>query len=146
MNQISLLTADDLPQALAIEQRSQSFPWSAETFFSNQGEHFLNFCLHRDKQMRAFAITQLVLDEATLFNIAVDPAVRRQGMGYQLLGHLITELEKRNVQTLWLEVRESNQGAIALYDMLGFNAVTVRKHYYPTTTGRENAIIMALPL
>ena len=48
---------------------------------------------------------------------------------------------------LWLEVRESNQTARQLYDKLGFNEVTLRKNYYPTSTGeRENAIVMALYL
>lgn len=44
--------------------------------------------------MAAFAITQVVLDEATLFNIAVDPDYQRQGLGRVLLEHLIDELEK----------------------------------------------------
>ncbi len=55
--------------------------------------------------MAAFAITQVVLDEATLFNIAVNPDYQRQGLGRALLEHLIDELEKRGVATLWLEVR-----------------------------------------
>ena len=90
--------------------------------------------------------SQVVLDEATLFNIAVDPAWQRRGFGRQLLTHLIGELEQRDVLTLWLEVRASNVAAIALYESLGFNEVTVRRNYYPTTDGREDAIIMALPL
>lgn len=63
-----------------------------------------------------------------------------------LLEHLIDELEKRGVATLWLEVRASNAAAIALYESLGFNEATIRRNYYPTTDGREDAIIMALPI
>ncbi|MEN1508294.1 ribosomal-protein-alanine N-acetyltransferase, partial [Pseudomonas aeruginosa] len=48
--------------------------------------------------------------------------------------------------TLWLEVRASNAAAIALYESLGFNEATIRRNYYPTTDGREDAIIMALPI
>ncbi|MNR57792.1 ribosomal-protein-alanine N-acetyltransferase [compost metagenome] len=48
--------------------------------------------------------------------------------------------------TLWLEVRASNRAAIALYEDLGFNEVTVRRNYYPSANGREDAIVMALPL
>ena len=59
---------------------------------------------------------------------------------------LIDELEKRGVATLWLEVRASNAAAIALYESLGFNEATIRRNYYPTTDGREDAIIMALPI
>ena len=146
MTAISLLTPDDWPQAFTIECRSHAFPWSEQTFASNQGDRFLNLRLDVDGQMAAFAITQVVLDEASLFNIAVDPAWQRRGLGRQLLQHLIDELIKRDVLTLWLEVRASNLPAIALYQQLEFNQVSRRPNYYPTASGREDAIIMALTL
>ncbi|WP_336755880.1 ribosomal protein S18-alanine N-acetyltransferase [Pantoea sp. USHLN298] len=146
MTAISFLTPDDRAQAFAIERRSYAFPWSEQTFASNQGERFLNLRLDVDGQMAAFAITQVVLDEASLFNIAVDPAWQRRGFGRQLLQHLIDELIKRDVLTLWLEVRASNLPAIALYEQLQFNQVSRRPNYYPTASGREDAIIMALTL
>ncbi|WP_202301385.1 ribosomal protein S18-alanine N-acetyltransferase [Dryocola clanedunensis] len=146
MNMISSLTPDDLPAAYVIEQRSHAFPWSEKTFASNQGERYFNLRLDVDGNMAAFAVTQVVLDEATLFNIAVDPAWQRRGLGRQLLEHLIRELEAKDVFTLWLEVRASNAAAIALYESLGFNEATIRRNYYPTKEGREDAIIMALPL
>ncbi|WP_426447364.1 ribosomal protein S18-alanine N-acetyltransferase [Siccibacter colletis] len=146
MNTISLLTPNDLSAAFAIEQRSHAFPWSEKTFASNQGDRYLNLGLNTDGTLAAFAITQVVLDEATLFNIAVDPAYQRRGLGRELLEHLIQTLEQRDVFTLWLEVRASNAPAIALYESLGFNEATIRRNYYPTASGREDAIVMALPL
>lgn len=146
MNPISLLTPQDLDRAFAIEQRSHAFPWSEKTFASNQGERYLNYRLDVGTEMAAFAITQIVLDEATLFNLAVDPAFQRRGLGRTLLQHVISELEKRGVLTLWLEVRASNQAAIALYQQLDFNEVSVRRNYYPTAEGKEDAIIMALTI
>lgn len=146
MNTISSLTTTDLTRAYEIETRAHAFPWSEKTFATNQGERYLNFRLMAGEVMAAFAITQVVLDEATLFNIAVDPDWQRQGLGRQLLEHLISELEKRDVLTLWLEVRASNHAAIALYESLGFNEATIRRNYYPTASGREDAIIMALPI
>ena len=62
------------------------------------------------------------------------------------ISNLIAELEKRDVFTLWLEVRASNVGARTLYESLGFNEATVRRNYYPAKEGREDAIVMALPL
>lgn len=146
MNTIYSLKPSDLAAAYGIEQRSHAFPWSEKTFVSNQGDRYFNLRLDVDGEMAAFAVTQVVLDEATLFNIAVDPAYQRKGLGRQLLEHLISELEKRDVFTLWLEVRASNIAAIALYESLGFNEATIRRNYYPTKEGREDAIIMALPL
>lgn len=146
MSLISPLTSLDLPHAFAIERASHAFPWTENTFLSNQGERYVNLKLSRGDAMVAFAITQVVLDEATLFNIAVHPDHQRHGYGRQLLEHLIQELEQREILTLWLEVRASNTRAIALYESLGFNEVSVRRNYYPAPDGREDAIIMALPL
>ena len=146
MNQISLLTQNDLNAAFAIEQRSHAFPWSEKTFLSNQGDRYLNFQLQVDGVLAAFAITQVVLDEATLFNLAVDPDWQRRGLGRELLQHLIKALEEQGVVTLWLEVRASNHAAIALYEQLDFNEVSIRRNYYPTADGKEDAVIMALTI
>lgn len=110
---ISLLQGADLPAAFAIEQRAHAFPWSEKTFASNRGERYLNLRLDVDGNMAAFAITRVVLDEATLFNIAVDLTFQRRGLGRALLEHLIEALEARDVLTLWLEVRASNHAARA---------------------------------
>ncbi|MBF7994628.1 MULTISPECIES: ribosomal protein S18-alanine N-acetyltransferase [Rahnella] len=146
MNNISILTPADLPRAFEIEQASHAFPWTEKTLTSNQGERYLNLKIMHNDVMAGFAITQIVLDEATLFNIAIDPAFQRQGLGRALLEDVIQQIEKKDVFTLWLEVRASNAKAIALYESLGFNEVSVRRNYYPAAQGREDAIMMALPL
>jgi ribosomal-protein-alanine N-acetyltransferase len=146
MNSISILTPADLTRAFQIENASHAFPWTEKTFASNQGERYLNLKMMQSDEMAGFAITQIVLDEATLFNIAIDPAFQRQGLGRTLLEEVIRQLEQRDVVTFWLEVRASNSTAIALYESLGFNEVSVRRNYYPSAQGREDAIMMALIL
>lgn len=95
MNNISILTPADLPRALEIEQASHAFPWTEKTLASNQGERYLNLKIMRNDVMAGFAITQIVLDEATLFNIAIDPAFQRQGLGRALLEDVIQQIEKK---------------------------------------------------
>ncbi|AZG99880.1 TPA: ribosomal protein S18-alanine N-acetyltransferase [Proteus mirabilis] len=146
MKTISPLNPADLPLAWEIEKLSHSFPWSEETFYSNQGDHYFNLKICIDNIMVGFAITQLILDEATLFNIAIHPDYQGKGYGKALLLELIDNIEKKDIATLWLEVRESNQKASNLYESIGFNSVSVRKNYYPTATGKEDAIIMAYPI
>ena len=122
-------------------------PWSLGTLKNNQGERYLNLKIVEGHQIYGFAICQTVLDEATLFNIAIDPQKQGLGLGRQLLNELITQLRQKGILTLWLEVRESNKKAQALYDSLGFNQVDIRKNYYPTPDGkRENAVVMAVYL
>ncbi|AWH88175.1 ribosomal protein S18-alanine N-acetyltransferase [Limnobaculum parvum] len=146
MNTISFLKPDDLSAVWQIEQASHAFPWTEQTLNSNQGDRYLNLTLSIDNTIAAFAITQVVLDEATLFNIAVHPDFQRRGLGRELLQYLIDELIQRDVMTLWLEVRASNLAAIELYRAFDFNEVTIRKGYYPAADGREDAVIMALTL
>ena len=146
MKTISPLEPADLPLAWQIEKLSHSFPWSEATLYSNQGSNYFNLKICTDNIIVGFAITQLILDEATLFNIAIHPDYQGKGLGKALLMELIDMLEKKNISTLWLEVRESNKKAFNLYESIGFNSVSVRKNYYPTKTGKEDAIIMAYPI
>lgn len=144
---IEIINEQDFERLFEIEQKAHLVPWSKGTLLNNQGEKYLNLKLIENDQIVAFAISQIVLDEATLFNIAVDPAFQHQGFGKRLLSELILQLQQKGVATLWLEVRESNIAAQALYNTLGFNEVTIRKNYYPTSErGKENAVIMALYL
>ncbi len=145
MNTISTLSTADLTKARHIEN-APTLSRGANRLWPVTGERYRNYQLSVDGEMAAFAITQVVLDEATLFNIAVDPAYQRRGLGRALLEHVIDEVEKLGVVTLWLEVRASNVAAIALYESVGFNEATIRRNYYPTADGREDAIIMALPI
>ena len=147
MPTISPILACDFESLFAIEQRAHLVPWSLGTLKNNQGERYLNLKIEQNQQIIGFAICQWVLDEATLFNIAIDPQAQGRGFGRLLLQALIAQLRAQGITTLWLEVRESNQKAQRLYDQLGFNQVDVRKNYYPTADGkRENAIVMALYL
>ncbi|XOD70234.1 MAG: ribosomal protein S18-alanine N-acetyltransferase [Sodalis sp. (in: enterobacteria)] len=143
---LPLLLPADLTEAWNIEQASHTFPWSAKTLAENQGKRYLNFKLCIDDYIAAFAITQTVLDQASLFNITVHPAFQKKGHGRALLLHLIAQLKQRKLLMLWLEVRQSNAQAIGLYRALGFNEVFIRRHYYRSRNGREDAVIMALPL
>lgn len=143
---ISPLLESDMDLIFAIEQAAHSVPWSLGTLKNSQGERYHNLKISEGNHILGFAICQFVLDEANLFNIAVDPTYQGQGFGEMLLRRLISDLQEKNIATLWLEVRQSNP-AQKLYEKLGFNQVDIRKNYYPTPdSGRENAVIMALYL
>ncbi|UDG81509.1 Ribosomal-protein-alanine acetyltransferase [Candidatus Profftia lariciata] len=145
-SKISLLQKTDFNNALKIECASYSFPWTKKILLSNYGKSYYNLKLEYNGILIAFLITQVILNEAILLNIVVESSKRRKGLGRKLLRTLIDELNNKNIITLWLEVRYSNNVAIALYESLGFNKVSVRYNYYPTKNGREHAHIMALTL
>lgn len=95
--------------------------------------------------MAAFAITQVVLDEATLFNIAVDPAYQRRGWGERCWSmSLMKSKNSASSRCGWRCEHPTLPPSRCM--SVGFNEATIRRNYYPTTDGREDAIIMALPI
>lgn len=82
-----------------------------------------------------------ILEEAHITLLGVDPAYRRQGLGQFLLYVLLTCAQHRGLERATLEVRVSNQGAIALYEQFGFRRAGCRKHYY---SDGEDALILWL--
>ena len=140
---ISQIEASDFDRLYEIEQQAHLVPWSFGTLKNNQDERYLNLKLIENNQIIGFAICQTVSDEATLFNIAIVPSHQGNGLGKLLLNELIIQLKEKGVQTLWLEVRESNPARF-LYEKIGFNEVDIRKNYYPKPSGgRENSLVMA---
>jgi ribosomal-protein-alanine acetyltransferase len=144
------MTVADLPAVHAIEQQVQSHPWSPQLFLDSIAAGHQCTVLERQGQLVGFCILQPVLDEANLLLMAIKPSCQKQGLGYQLLEQSIDKLvSTRAVQgcnMIFLEVRQSNQAAIALYEKLGFAQIDLRKNYYPTPSGKEHAVIMALTL
>lgn len=87
------------------------------------------------------------VDEVHLLNITTVPLHQRQGWARFMLQALAVWSRGQGAQVLWLEVRASNRAARALYAATGFEAVGVRKGYYPDRDAqREDAIVMRLGL
>jgi len=85
--------------------------------------------------------------EVHLLNLCVDPAVQSRGIGRRLLRALLRIARMHRASQMILEVRPSNEAAIALYHSEGFNEIGRRPRYYPATNnGREDAIVMAMEL
>ena len=84
--------------------------------------------------------SQTVCDETDMMNIAVHPDYRRQKLGTALITNLIEALAKRGSHSLTLEVRASNDPAIAMYTLYGFEQVGRRKNYYRNP--KEDALIL----
>ena len=90
----------------------------------------------------AFVLARRAADEAEIITIATRPQARRRGMARQLLNRELSELVRRGVRHVFLEVAASNTAALGLYGGMGFREVGRRKDYYQRQHGREDAIVM----
>jgi ribosomal-protein-alanine N-acetyltransferase len=81
-------------------------------------------------ELTGFLMGREVADEAEVFTFAVAQKYRRQGHGATLISAAIAGMRSRGVKNVFLEVRESNLGAIAFYEALGFSKIGYRKDYY----------------
>lgn len=87
----------------------------------------------------AFLVARHVAPEWELENIVVEPNARRKGVGTQLLNALLDHASKTNSTSVFLEVRESNASARAIYERAGFLQSGKRKSYY--SNPQEDAIV-----
>lgn len=136
------MTAQDLDAVFAIEQVSHPAPWPMRGLRESLESHAA-FVLERAGELIGFAFVQRILDEAHLLDIAIAPARRGQGHGRELLRRLMDEELAEGVSIWFLEVRVSNHAAIALYQSLGYNELSIRRNYYEGPGGREDALLMA---
>ena len=133
------MTAADVPSVAALEKLCFSDPWSASSIASELDNPLsLWLVWEEDGAAAAYLGVQRVPPQADVMNVAVSPALRRRGIARALFA----ELERRlpEIDELFLEVRASNSGAIALYRTLGFEQVGRRPNYY--LDPREDALIL----
>jgi ribosomal-protein-alanine N-acetyltransferase len=131
----------DLGAIERLEQRAYPTPWSRSMFASELAKP-TSICLgaFEGDELAGYVITSRYVDAWHVMNVAVDPDLRRRGVATALLERLfeLTRGDERRGYTL--EVRVSNDGAIHLYERLGFEARGLRRGYY--TDNREDALIM----
>lgn len=145
MTEIRSARSDDLEAIAAIEAAGMQDPWNANQIAESLRDHRVRVLLD-EMRIVGFLIYSTVLDESELLQIVVSPECRKRGFGRMLMEDFFSELKKDGIVTSFLEVRESNAPAIALYQSFGFTAAGIRKNYYPAENGRENAVVMGAQL
>lgn len=136
----------DIAHVAAIEARVHAGPWSPAQLADCLAPGNGFWVVESGGEIAAYAVVQEVLDEASLLNIAVDAPWQGQGLGRALLTFLLARAREHGMRQMFLEVRESNARAIALYESCGFKLVGRRKAYYGHLGGREDARVYSLEL
>jgi ribosomal-protein-alanine N-acetyltransferase len=150
----------DLDEVLAIESISHIHPWTKGNFTDSLAAGHWAYCIrpqvdqanampgsYLDPQVLwAYCILYPAVDELHLLNITVAPKLRKLGLGSRMMGAIEGVASQQNMPRIILEVRPSNEPAVALYQKLGYEQIGIRKNYYPAsaqTGNREDAIVMA---
>ncbi len=144
--QLRALTQNDVPALLQIEAELNAFPWREQNFLDSLHAKHFSRCLIVNDKVVGFAIFSTVIAEATLLNIGLTASQHGQGLGKRLLEAMLELIKGQGAEICLLEVRQSNHVAQGLYHALGFYEVGRRGNYYPAKKGREDAILMNLPL
>lgn len=145
--QLRPMTEADLEAVVAIEQRAYPFPWAVGVFRDCLRAGYACWVLDMGGMVAGYGLLSVAAGEAHVLNVCVDPDCQGHGHGRRLMNRLVELARWHRAERIFLEVRPSNPGAIALYDSMGFNEIGRRPRYYPAANGsREDAIVMAMEL
>ena len=138
--EIKLLCPEHLSAVARIEEICFSEPWSEVSLsLLLEGANF-GVVVLKDGEVAAYGGMTCVLDEGAVTNIATLPQHRRRGLGRALVDRMLSESQKRGINTVFLEVRVSNSAARGLYLSEGFEEIGLRRGFYRRPT--EDAVQM----
>lgn len=138
--------AGDLDRIHEIELASFSDPWARQAFARLIGDRRVQFtvaCLP-DGRVIGYLVAWFVMDEGEIANLAVAPEARGRHVGGALLDDTVRRARARGTSAVYLEVRDSNDRARALYASRGFTEVGRRRRYYRRPV--EDALVLRLVL
>ena len=138
----------DIPSILVLEKQASSAAHWPESFYSGifeagAGDRVL-FVAEEEDLPRGFVVARIISDECELENIVVAEKGRQRGVGSKLIRALMNTARERKVMRIFLEVRQSDASARALYEKCGFAITGRRKSYYSDPT--EDAVLYTLAL
>ena len=131
----------DMPEVLAIENRSFEFPWSDEDFIRClRQRNCIGMVAEYDERVVGFMIYELHKNRLHVLNFAVRPEFRRRGVGHSMIRKLIGKLSDQRRNRILLEIRETNLDAQLFFRACGFRAISVLREFYEDSP--EDAYLM----
>jgi ribosomal-protein-alanine N-acetyltransferase len=140
------MRADDLSGIADIELLVYEFPWTEGIFRDCLRVGYCCVVLEGDDELHGYGVMSVAAGEAHLLNLCVHPDRQRFGLGSDLLRYFLGKAREADAGRIFLEVRQTNQAALALYNRAGFKAVGLRRNYYRAPEGREDAIVLSLSI
>lgn len=139
---IRAMHQSDIASVATIEAETYEFPWSLSIFRDCLLAGYVSFVLDLDDEVVGYGIMSVAAYEAHLLNICVIESLHRQGLGRRLLSEMLERARALHTERIFLEVRPSNEPALALYHAMGFQTLGVRQDYYKAQEGKEDAVVL----
>ena len=137
---IRQMTENDIKEIAQLEKECFSEPWSEDSLKDELTNETARFYVLRDNEkLLGYIGSNNICNEVYITNVAVNGACRGKGYGKKLVNRLLKQSELEKAFFVTLEVRESNENAIKLYEKCGFKKIGERKNFYSKPT--ENALI-----
>jgi ribosomal-protein-alanine N-acetyltransferase len=136
------MTAADVDTVVAIEDSIYPHPWTRGNFADSLQAGYHCWIVERGGVVSGYTVVMIAADEAHLLNLSVAAPWQRRGMGRELLRFALKLARDYGAGRILLEVRPSNEAAIALYSSAGFAEIARRRGYYPAGASREDAIVL----
>jgi ribosomal-protein-alanine N-acetyltransferase len=143
---IRRLNERDLDRVIQIEEAAYPYPWTRGIFADCLRVGYECWGLQIGETLAGYTIQSQAAGENHLLNLCVAREHQRRGLGAILLDHAIRLARRQGCFCVFLEVRPSNTGGLALYRKNGFKVISERPEYYRSDHGREAAIVMQLEL
>jgi ribosomal-protein-alanine N-acetyltransferase len=145
--QIAPMRLQDIVEVLSVEGAAYEFPWTHGNFVDSlRAGHSAWTMRDSGGSLLGYAVVMIAIDEAHLLNLTVSPACRRFGLGWRMLEAMAENARGYGARSMLLEVRPSNGAALQMYARYGFVRIGTRRGYYPARDGREDAVVMRVPL
>ncbi|MDR9432911.1 MAG: ribosomal protein S18-alanine N-acetyltransferase [Spiribacter sp.] len=136
----------DLESVFSVETGAYDYPWTLTIFRDCLRMGYECWVQLATDRVVGHFVLAMGPGEAHVLNLAVDPQWKNRGLGRALLRQSLDRAERLGAESVYLEVRPSNQPAVHLYRSEGFRRVGRRRDYYPTVDGREDALVMRYDL
>jgi ribosomal-protein-alanine N-acetyltransferase len=144
--QLAPMRERDLAAVMTIESAIYSHPWTRGNFVDSLDAGYECRCLWLGAELIGYFVLMVAAQEGHLLNLSIAAPSQRRGHGSALLREAADLARRLGARNVFLEVRPSNRGAQALYTRFGFRKVGTRRGYYPAHSGREDALVLTLPL
>ncbi len=138
---IERMQREDIPRIMEIEKQCFTTPWHESAYLTELVNRSAYYVVARvDDKIVGYSGMWVIIDEAHITTIGVDPKYRGKKIGEQILIAMLEEAQRRGARRATLEVRESNHLAQNLYRKYGFIPAAIRRGYY--SDNNENAVVM----